>query len=409
MTVSRLLGALLATCAGALTAPAAALAVDPVGRIGITTSGPVPDKEKVTARMTVRDDGRTHYRGRIGIEVRGQSSQLFPKKAYSVELRDRDASLLGLPANDDWVLYAAYNDKTLMRNVLAYETARGLGRYASRTRWVELTLDGRYHGVYVLMEKLELGGERIDLPKPAQLLEWTFRFQADRKGGRAFKLPRSGYSILFEDPEKGDLEARRRTQVRRSVVRAEQALYARRFRDPAAGWRRHIDEPAAIDYLLLNELFKNQDAFHASTYLTQAAGGRWALGPIWDFDIAMGNSTYGPSARLKGSMLARRAWARRFYRDPALVAGMAARWQALRAGGLRERLLDDVERHAQRLASTGSAGRNFHRWPVLGVQVWPNRPAAMTRNTYGSEVRALRGWLVRRVAWMDANVGRLGR
>ena len=80
------------------------------------------------------------------------SSQRFPKKSFALETR-RAAALLGLPADDDWVLYAPYNDKSLMRNVLAYETTHRLGRYASRTRWVELTLNGRPHGVYVLMER----------------------------------------------------------------------------------------------------------------------------------------------------------------------------------------------------------------------------------------------------------------
>ena len=101
------------------------------------------------------------FDGRAAIEVRGRWSRRFPKKSYAVELREpdgsnHDASLLGLPADDDWILYAAYNDRTLIRNVLAYETARRMGRYAARTRFVELRLNGRYHGVYVLMEKLKL-------------------------------------------------------------------------------------------------------------------------------------------------------------------------------------------------------------------------------------------------------------
>src|SRR5687767_2669037 len=112
------------------------------------------------------------------------------------------------------------------------------------------------------MEKLELDEDRIDLPEPGQLLEWTFRFQARNKG-RYFRLPVSEYFILFEDPERGDLGRKRRAQIRRSIGAAERALYGR----TSGGWRRHLDEGAAIDFVLINELFKNQDAFHASTYL----------------------------------------------------------------------------------------------------------------------------------------------
>ena len=373
--------------------------------------GAIPGDEKKTARMLVRDDGRRVYRGRIGIELRGQSSRRFPKQAWSIELRDRkgdnrDVSLLGMPDDDDWVLYAAYNDKTLMRNVLAYATARRFGRYASRTRFVEVRLDGRYHGVYVLMEKLKLQKDRIALPEPAQLLEWTFSFQARNKG-HSFGLPISGYRMLFEDPERSDLDRRRRAQIRRSVGAAERSLYARNARDPVHGWRRHIDEGAAVDFILLNELFKNQDAFRASTYLARGAGGRWQLGPVWDFDISMGNSDYGPSRKLRGSMLAQRVWASRLYRDPRFVRAATARWRELRRAGLRRHLLRTVNRNARRLAATGATSRNFRRWPVLGVRVWPNPPAAVRRTTYASEVRALRRWLELRIGWMDRHVSRL--
>jgi hypothetical protein len=408
--VHSLVAALLAGV-GALTAPAPAAAADPLARVHIDVRGAIPQDKKKTARMVVRDGGRAIYRGRIGIERRGQSSQRFPKRSWGLELRDRrgdnrDVALLGMPADDDWVLYAAYNDKTLMRNVIAYETARRLGRYAARTRFVEVRLNGRYHGVYVLMEKLKLQKDRIDLPEPAHLMEWTFSYQARNKG-RYFRLPVSEYFLLFEDPERKDLGKRARSQVRGSLGDAERALYGDGFRDPATGWRRHIDERAAVDFVLVNELCKNQDAFHASTYLARGAGGRWQLGPVWDFDISMGNSDYGPSATLGGSMLEERAWASRLYRDPAFVDAVAARWRALRADGLRRVLLRSVARHARRLAATGAAGRNFRRWPVLGTRVWPNPPEAVQRTTYRSEVAALRGWLERRIAWMDGHVSEL--
>jgi hypothetical protein len=406
----RLIAALLVG-AGALLAPAPAQAADGLARVHIDTRGPIPQERKATARMVVRERGRAVYRGRIGIERRGQSSQRFPKRSWSLELRDRkgdnrDVGLLGMPADDDWILYAAYNDKTLMRNVLAYATARRLGRYAARTRFVEVRLDGRYHGVYVLMEKLKLHDDRVDLPEPAHLMEWTFSYQARTKG-RYFRLPVSEYFLLFEDPERKDLGRQRRARVRGSLGAAERALYGDGFRDPATGWRRHIDERAAVDFVLLNELFKNQDAFHASTYLARGAGGRWELGPVWDFDISMGNADYGPSATLEGSMLEERAWASRLYRDPAFVAAVAARWEELRAGGLRRALLRDVAQHARRLSGTGAAARNFGRWPVLGVRVWPNPPEAVQRTTYASEVAALRAWLERRIAWMDGHVREL--
>jgi hypothetical protein len=125
---------------------------------------------------------------------------------------------------------------------------------------------------------------------------------------------------------------------------------------------------------------------------------------VWDFDISMGNSDYGPSAGLRGSMLEERAWARQLYGDPGFVRQATARWRELRRAGLRRQVLGSAKRHARRLTATGAVRRNFRRWPVLGVRLWPNPPAAVRRTTYESEVRALRSWLHRRIAWMDAHV-----
>src|SRR5918999_1285233 len=182
----------------ALSAPAAAAEL-PV--LHINSPRAIPDEPKVAARLRMPG-----YRGRIGIERRGQSSQQFPKRSYAVELA-RDAALLGMPADDDWVLYAPYNDKTLMRNVVAYATARGIGRYAARTRFVELRLNGRYRGVYVLMERLELGAERV---AGEALYEFTFPFQARLKDP-SFRTPVLGRPIVWEDPERADLTPRRST------------------------------------------------------------------------------------------------------------------------------------------------------------------------------------------------------
>jgi hypothetical protein len=363
----------------ATTAEPAAAAELPLLRI--SSARTIPEEPKVRAHLRMPG-----YRGRIGIERRGQSSQMFPKRSYAVELA-RDAPLLGMPADDDWILYAPYNDKTLMRNVVAYATARGIGRHAARTRFVELRLKGRYRGVYVLMERLELGPERVT---GEALYEFTFPFQAQSKDP-SFRTPVLGRPIVWEDPERGDLTAARARALARPVKAAERALYG-----PGA-WRRRIDADSAVDFALLNELFKNQDAFHASTYMALGADGRLRLGPIWDFDISMGNSDYGPSRHLRGWMLAGGDWAERLYADRAFRAAMARRWRELRAGGLRGRVLATVEHSRRELR--GAASRNFRRWPVLDRRIWPN-PVA--RGSFRAEVRFLRSWLVRRIRWLDA-------
>ena len=122
--------------------------------------------------------GPADFAGRAGVKLRGYSSLRYPKKSFALETRDASCeelktSLLGFPKDSDWVLYAPYMDKSLMRDVLAYEWSNQMGRYASRTRFVEVFVNestnrlGRAHyaGVYVLEEKIKRGDHRVNIEK----------------------------------------------------------------------------------------------------------------------------------------------------------------------------------------------------------------------------------------------------
>src|SRR5687768_3282513 len=200
---SATLTALLVAAVAALAAAAPAAAALP--RIHVEPERGIDD-EGVPAR--VRAPG---YAGPAQIELRGQFSRTLPKKSYALELRDAegenaDAPLLGLPADDDWVLTAAYNDRTLMRNAVAYAASRAIGRYAARTRFVELWIRGRSRGVYVLMEKLKLQRARVPGGDDAFLLELTSPRQAPEKGD-GFTTPVRRLPIVWEDPDREDLSA----------------------------------------------------------------------------------------------------------------------------------------------------------------------------------------------------------
>jgi hypothetical protein len=375
------------TLAGAASLALAAESPAALPTVSLDVPRPIRDDPKVDGRMRVTGG----FRDRIGIELRGQSSQTFPKKSYAVELRGEDAGLLGMPADDDWVLYAAYNDKTLMRNVVAYETARFTGRWAAQTRFVHLRLNGRYQGVYVLMERVELSDERVD---GDTLLEFTFPYQARRKGPH-FLTPVRRRPIVWEEPDREDLSAQRARRVRGLVARTERALYR-----SSPTWRRTLDEASAVDFLLVQELFRNVDAFHASTFLVEEDG-RLSLGPVWDFDLSSGNSTSGRSRLVRGWATTSRDWSEKLWDDRAFRGDLRRRWRELQDRGLRAAVLGAIDAAQRDLR--GSTGRNFRRWPILDRRVWQN-PAA--RGSHGAEVRYLRSWLSRRMAWMDRALGR---
>jgi hypothetical protein len=361
--------------AGVACAPAAAAAELP--RLHIRVAEPIRDDPKVPAR--VRLGGRAY---RAGIELRGQQSQRHPKKPYALET-ERRVALLGMPPERDWVLNAAYTDPTLMRDALAHSVARRLGLAGSRTRYVALHLNGRYRGVYVLMERPELGRRRV---QGAALLEMTGPLKLD-EDDEWFRSA-TGRPIVFAEPDEADdADAR---AARAALERFEAALAG------GGGWREHLDEATALDYLIHSELLKNQDVFYSSTFLHLRADGKLALGPVWDLDLTAGNAVDALLASPEGFILGDRPWAGALLADPAFGAALAARWRALRAAGLLEAVLGDVDRLAAALR--GEARRNFRRWRILGTPVFRNQ---ITYASHGRAVTALREWLARRAAWLD--------
>ena len=369
--------------AAALLAPAPAAAGVP--KLAISTAGPVGDERKTAATLRTRG-----YRGHAALELRGASSRAFPKRSYALETRtgrgrNRDVALLGLPRENDWVLEPAYADASLMRNVVAYATARRTGRWSPRTRYVELTLNRRYRGVYVLTERPKLDRARVAVRTKG--VEGGYLLELTDRGGGHFRGPVSGLPYEFKDPDRGDIQGDQRRFITSYVAAAERALQA-------GTWREHVDEAAAVDHLLLQELFKNRDAFTRSTHLVKGSDTKLLFGPLWDMDRSMGDPHLGADAGPTGFVSPGRPWAGALLADAAFRQRVVARWRELRAAGLLESLMADVAA-AERSTGTAAA-RNAKRWP------------GMQSRDHAAEVAALRSWLTARVDWLDANVEQLG-
>lgn len=377
--------------------------------IVIRTERAIVDRPKVAGTMRVianrrgrlnrPSDPGTDYAGRIGIELRGRSSQGYRKKQYGLETRkasgkNENVSLLGLPKENDWVLSASAGDPSLQRDVLAYWTARRLGWYASRTRFVELILNGTYRGVYILMEKPKLDKNRVAVDDRDVTGGYLLESSQDDKlspGDRFFRAPITRKPIVFYDPEGEGLSSERNDWISSYVSSFERALYGSGFRNPASGYRAYLDLRAAVDYALINEFFKNQDAFKSSTFLHKSVGGKLVLGPAWDFDRSMGRAQPRAAAQVRGWLLPSFPWAERLYRDPAFVQRMSERWRTLRRQGLLAGLHRVLDTNARLLRE--AQARNARRWPAA--------------KGYGAETRRLKAWLTARTAWMDKNFANL--
>jgi hypothetical protein len=380
----------------------------------------VVKEPKRAARMRLLDrERRNDYVGSIGIELRGQSTLADdPKKSYAIETRtpagaDQAVSLLGMPEDADWVLIAGYKDESLVRNFVAYATARWTGHYASRTALVELFLNDRYEGVYLLAEKLKLGDDRIAIDdvgiSGGYLLQMI---SMDRATGRErefyFTTPVQEQPVVYKDPGR-DISYGKAAWIRGYVSRFERRLYGKRFRHPRRGYRRYMNMRAAVDFVLLNELFRNADTFTYSTYMYKGVGEKLVLGPLWDFDHTMGNYEARQSYdadfnRVAGWQYAASPWAERLYADPGFREQMAKRWRDLRERGLLRYVIETIDRGAGQLA--GAQERNFSRWRVFGTdEAYPADPrTGAPPADYAAAVDYLKWWVRQRTHWIDEHV-----
>ena len=237
-------------------------------------------------------------------------------KSYGLETRGPDSvnynvSLFDWPSDNDWILYAPYTDKAMIRNVLTYDLGRQMGQWAPRTKLCEVILNGSYIGVYVLMERIKINPGRVDVDP----LLYSDTLDNQLTGGYIFKVdkttaggivawtspytaqaPSSG-PIYYQlhDPEIEDVHADQLNYIESYVDNWETVLKSATFANPQIGYRAYSDEQSFIDFLLINELSKNVDGYRISTYLHKrrfSEGGKIYAGPLWDFNLGWGNANY---------------------------------------------------------------------------------------------------------------------
>ncbi len=358
---------------------------------------------------------------RTAIRVRGQSSSGAPKAPYRIELRDeagrdRAEPLLGLPPDADWVLHGPYWDKSLVRNALVYGLGRDLGLTAPRAALFELYLRGAdgaigpedARGVYLLVERIELGPDRLDLPEiepedaaePAISGGWVLKFEA---GVAEAPLVPGWQSLEIVSP--ADPTPPQRDWIAVAVAAFDQALDAPDFASPDAAWRGQVDVQSAIDQLIVNELFRDQDAYVRSAYLHRDRGGPWVMGPLWDYNLVAGVGGFFENTRIAGWQFRQgynageHGWYVRMMDDPAFAAAVAARWRALRGELLADAAI--AERVDGLIAAlAGPAARNFAIWPNLGNgRINPFVTPASA--TWEDQIELLLDWLAQRSAWID--------
>ena len=351
------------------------------------------------------------------IKVRGSSSAFFPKKQFGLRLSDGDskleAALLGMAPASSWVLGGPYADKTLIKNALGLAQARRLFPYAPQTRWVEVILNGEYHGVYTLTEKIERGRHKVDVPS---VKEGGFIFNVDA-GDPPYLESEQGTRYTLVYPERDDEEASAEVmnELAAWLSAFEASLATDRYTD-------YVHRKSFIDYFLQQELWKNIDGFRKSMYLYRGRDHRVHMGPSWDFDLgAAGLSLYEgtePAGWQHGKL--HYAWPSpdcvTWFNELLLHADyrerVIARWRELRRPGALysdARIRSMIAEHV-RILDAGPASRNFSRWRVIDRPLFPLFffTVLPMKDTWEGEVERSERFLLDRARWIDGHIEGVG-
>lgn len=421
-------------------------------------------EERITARAKIIDNGagqlnygdtiahpgqKVDYEGYVGLKYRGNSSfNSSDKKPYSFRPYDKPVeqggkkqkvSILGMGKDNDWALLAPFSDKTMMRDLLSFELARPYFDYVPHGKYCELVLDGIYYGVYIMSERVGKGKNRLDLNDPGEDggdLTGDYQVEIDRDDepdyyrskyhpldGEGREMTGKYITYQYSSPESDDfaeLPPGTKEALHKQIDDMEASFTTDYYTDPERGYRKYIDVTSFIDYLLSTEFAFDIDGYRLSTNLykygevraaQEGLDSRWKMS-LWDKNIAFGNANYNNGWRTdlwQYDFNARSDdpqsvpfWWSKMLDDDSFVDEMKARWQEYRSGGYAdERVWTKVDSLARMLTSGGAVDRNQSAWAIIGHSVWPNY---FNGSTYSEEVDYLKGWIKKRLRFMDRNL-----
>ena len=415
----------------------------------------IQDEPKIPVQMEIFDNGSGQLNQVsstptistvAGVEFRGSTSQAdfyflpgLVKKPYGIELwtdstgvKAKKLSLLQMPEETDWVLNASYNDRSFMRDFIAQSLAGRIGLLHSKAKFVELIINDEYRGVYVLMEKVKQGKNRV----PISDLYPTENAGDDVTGGYLLKIDKTSGSpstswksnytsgitatqkceFQIEYPQYGLITQQQLVYIRDYINNWEKKLMTEDMNDPKASFRDYMDVSSFVNYFILNEVTRNVDGYRLSTYLykdKESLGGKIKMGPAWDFNIALGNADYLNGWKTDGFVYKAMEndggkndywqvpfWWNKLIQDASFRKALATRWKTVRSSFLNTSTLFATIDSAQ-VVLKDPLTRNFQKYPLMGKKIWPNYYVGATLS---DEVNWLKNWIQGRLVWLDAQM-----
>ena len=354
---------------------------------------------------------------------RGNTSWNFPKKGYNIKLSDKK-DLFGLGASRNWVLISSYQDKSLMRNEIAAHLSEIFALPTMNTRSVDLWLNGSYWGTYLLIEKIEFEKERLNYPdydevndpnEAGLLLEWdghvgevsseqkntwmqiTEHTYYDPIANINFIRLDSSY-IVIKQPSADNILFEHIERAESIVMQVHDAIKSRDYNK----LKDSTDLESFAAWYLVEDIMKNMDAqLHSSCYMYIDSENILHMGPVWDFDMSLGNANYGGINSPTGAYISTKRWFKYLFEIDEfcqLVNHLLTTHQdELNA------VPNYIDSYATLLER--SQTYNFERWDILDISVGFNPSNVIEANTYAKQIELMKQFYLARLEEVRKLVG----
>jgi len=355
-----------------------------------------------------------------GVRLRGNFSMNFDKKPYRIKFQSKHNVLHSPAKAKKWTLINNYGDKTLMRNLVAFETSRIFGMtYTPFAQPVDVIFNGEYKGCYQLCDQVEVAKKRVDIKE----METTDISGDNLTGGYFWEIDAYAYEetswftsnhgnpVTIKSPDEEDIQTAQRQYLIDFFNQMENSVYGNNVGNPSTGWRSKMDAGSFLKHFLVGEFSGNTDTYWSVYQYKQRGDNMIYTGPVWDFDIAFNNDyrtypiqnksdyVYRSGGSCAGDM--RNFVDRIIFTDSNTAAELQTLWSAARQHGLDE---THLMTYIDSLASVMDASQrlNFTRWPILNQYVHMNPQVA---GSYAGEVNVLKQYVRDRIQWMDDKLG----
>lgn len=356
------------------------------------------DKENdiVASIQIISEDGKKLLSAPGTTRLRGNASMDFPKKPYRIKF-DKKQQPLDAPAKaKKWTLINNYGDKTLMRNLLAFELSRQMGlRYTPFGAPVDVVFNGEYKGCYQLCDQIEVNPGRVELPEEDGSMFIEVDAYANQEAPIAWFNSNYGNPVTIKYPDEETM-----TQEQHDAVKNF-------FDNMERNKRKYLDYDSFLKHFLVGEISGNTDTYW-STYMYKYAGiDTMYVGPVWDFDLAFENDSRTYPINNKSDYVYRSggsyAGNMRSFVNEIVINDAAAKQQLTNIYSyVRDRQFtpENMTAFIQDLATTLNESQrlNFLRWPIMNQQVHQN---PRTYGSYEAEVQNVINYLTKRIEWMD--------